>query len=1006
MEINRPIGIDLGTTNSCVAVMNDTQTEIILYRSPGGAGTTPSCVWYDASRNESVVGPRAYSRRGFLPAPVSSIKRSMGKLLPVMLGKVNRIPGNIPPAVARALTESREDRLERYLARLEAANPKELEAVRQKKRATPPLGWIMEQKTRLRQFLAGISDPQVRSELEHDPPLLWLPEEVSALILAEERRQILEKLQRDAPDKTHRIDRALITVPAYFGAEQIEATREAGTLAGLEVLELLAEPSAAAVYYSWKFHLSDGLFLVFDLGGGTFDVSILRLQERMSQVLGTSGDNLLGGDDIDRGLAEWIRATLAQENPDYDLALNLEHPEEKSIWEGLVFLAEGAKKALSRDEVFPLRDTARKDRRGQTLAVDMEITRSRLEELAAPILHRCIPKCWEALAKAKLKADVSLAQVDKIFLVGGATHMPCVQRMVRERFCRGDGAATYTPAEIKQILEEIQGDDEAQTRQLRQLAQAMLEGRERARCSEPLMDAPDLCVAMGAAIWASRHGIRLSADNVGIEFTCARTTEQLTTAITGQVLGDPGADLENATVTLLQEALGVEEEAALSKDGRFAFTDVRLQAGTVTRFDVRVESALGEELIRVPLEIAQGTAAEGMGGPTVAKPYAIDVVRQGVVARKVLVASGVTLPTERSQVLAVPDPNKGLIHFNIYQGQRLLKCIEAFVDLAVKPGTPITFKFFVGADHQMRARYQFSGDPEEHCVVIEPPDSVKPSKEEIARLSGQIDDEVEYLDPIKRETYKIRKKKLKDTLQQAGEMADDAKLIDRFEELEALREEIARAKTQLAPPWQECEKLYQTCLEILNALKERHPNYPDDPTRENVREICRRAKRAYEEKDQPRYSEQVDDMDKICQALIQEYREKVIVTIPDVEQARQLIESSLEDIESLLRDSESYGLRFESRAKQERDEEERAAHLEHQRQCGQCKQNLLACQKKLRECKATYTQNPKEALENCCRERPIIANARIVLECKKSILDGKKIPEDRADVIPWTFERA
>jgi molecular chaperone DnaK len=141
------------------------------------------------------------------------------------------------------------------------------------------------------------------------------PEEVSAKILAELRDRMKETLARKplkAGQTTfeHPVARAVITVPAYFDAPQVEATRRAGELAGLEVIGILQEPTAAAIYHTWKRRLGDGNFLVYDLGGGTFDVSILRCVGGEYQVLAIDGDNFLGGDDFDRRYAERLRTGL------------------------------------------------------------------------------------------------------------------------------------------------------------------------------------------------------------------------------------------------------------------------------------------------------------------------------------------------------------------------------------------------------------------------------------------------------------------------------------------------------------------------------------------------------------------------------------------------------------------------------------------------------------------------------------------------------------------------
>ena len=128
MEICKPVGIDLGTTNSCAGVANETDSDIILHRNRMGVATTPSCVWYDSRKNEIVVGMGAFRRRGSQPEPIVSIKRRMGKMLLTPLGARSRIPENLPPELRRCLTETREQRLERYLATIVDPDPERQEA--------------------------------------------------------------------------------------------------------------------------------------------------------------------------------------------------------------------------------------------------------------------------------------------------------------------------------------------------------------------------------------------------------------------------------------------------------------------------------------------------------------------------------------------------------------------------------------------------------------------------------------------------------------------------------------------------------------------------------------------------------------------------------------------------------------------------------------------------------------------------------------------------------------
>lgn len=1006
MSISRPFGIDLGTTNSCVAIMNESHTDVIIIDAGEASGTTPSCVWHDPESNEVVVGRDAYIRRGSLPAPVVSVKRSMGTQIFIPLGKASKIPSNVPPAVKRALSETRDERLERYLARLEGANPKELKAIREKKRANPPKSWVMDQRARLQYFLRGIDDPEERARAETDPPLLWLPEEISALILAEESRQVQARMRTLEPDNVHSSNRCLITVPAYFGHEQKEATKEAGVLAGLEVLELLQEPSAAATYYCWKARIQNGIFLVFDLGGGTFDVSLLRLQSGWPEVLGISGDNLLGGDDFDRALAERIRSTLVGKSSRYDLALRLERPEDRNIWNAFVVMAEGVKKALSREPTYLLRDTAAFDRKEVRLHVDMKIARKEFETLIAPLIDKCIPKCWEAIAKAKLRTgNVSLSHVDEIFLVGGATHVPLVQRAVIDRLCASTGARPYLAAEIESILEEMFGDDPNQTQQLRAIAREMMQRGERAKCTTPTIDNPDLCVALGAAIGAARYGEKVQDGEASLIITSPKNTSQSTTMVTGRVVGCDESRRRGAGAQLSSEKAGVELESDVMEDGSFVFPDVPLRFRGENVFDLNICTANGEELLRSSItieQVAQGEARTlgASSSATVSLPYTLDVVKNGVIQRKTLVPSGASLPIKRQTYeLVVPDPNTGVIYFKLFQGFRLLKCIEAFLDPTIKPGTCIIFTFSIGQDHLMRATYRIAEDPEEHPVVIEPPDNLCPTEEELAQVREGIDQELELLGAIDRKTFNMDAEKLYDDIAQHKD--DEARVIARYEQLKRLREEIIQKHTFLKPPLSEFEKTYRDCLALLNALKREQPDYPDEDERKTLTLIWETGKAAYADKNKAQYDKERGELQGRLESLSKEYQ-RFAEASPEsmVRRAGDLVKDGLEKARKLLSDIANVIDRIEDRAEDTDNPEHRSTLLQHAAQARQCRENVDQCEKEFLRLQVEYTKNAKEAIDNCYGLFPILHNAQGVLQQKQHFLDGK-LPADQKSVLPW-----
>ena len=214
------------------------------------------------------------------------------------------------------------------------------------------------------------------------------------------------------------VEQAVITVPAYFNDAQRQATKDAGRIAGLEVLRIVNEPTAAALAYGLQ-KLSQGIIAVYDLGGGTFDISILRVKDGVFEVLATNGNTHLGGDDFDRAMVDWILADI-QSRHHVDLSEDAEALQEIRLG------AEAAKCRLS----FDARTVLTIPFEGFTYHRD--IARADLEALVEPLVAATLGPCRQALADAALRAD----QVDEVVLVGGSTRMPLVQRRVEELFGR------------------------------------------------------------------------------------------------------------------------------------------------------------------------------------------------------------------------------------------------------------------------------------------------------------------------------------------------------------------------------------------------------------------------------------------------------------------------------------------------------------------------------------------------------------------------------------------
>jgi molecular chaperone DnaK len=350
--MSKIIGIDLGTTNSVVAVMEGGSPAVIT--NPEGGRTTPSVVAF-AKGNERLVGQVA--KRQAITNPentVFSIKRFMGR----RFDEVSEEMKMVPYKVVKAENED---------ARVDIKGRK------------------------------------------------FSPPEISAMIL--------QKLKQAAEDYLgQKVEKAVITVPAYFNDSQRQATKDAGEIAGLEVMRLVNEPTAAALAYGLD-KKKDEKIAVFDFGGGTFDISILEVGEGVVEVKSTNGDTHLGGDNIDQRIIDWIIDEFARSD-------GIDLSNDRMALQRLKESAEKAKIELSstvETEINLPFITA--DSSGPR-HLSLKLSRAKLEQLVDDILQKTIPPCRQALDDAGLKPS----EIDEVVLVGGSTRIPKVQGMVREFF--------------------------------------------------------------------------------------------------------------------------------------------------------------------------------------------------------------------------------------------------------------------------------------------------------------------------------------------------------------------------------------------------------------------------------------------------------------------------------------------------------------------------------------------------------------------------------------------
>ncbi|OGD24940.1 MAG: molecular chaperone DnaK [Candidatus Aminicenantes bacterium RBG_13_63_10] len=370
----KTIGIDLGTTNSVVAIMEGDKSTVIANEE--GGRTTPSVVGFTA-KGERLVGQVAKRQRVTNPEnTIYSIKRFMGRRHSEVTQEAKQVPFKVTQAANGDV-------------RVEALGK------------------------------------------------LYSPPEVSALIL--------QKLKKAAEDYLgEKVEKAVITVPAYFNDSQRKATKDAGTIAGLDVVRIINEPTAAALAYGLD-KKKDQIIAVYDFGGGTFDISILEVGEGVVEVKSTNGDTHLGGDDIDQKVQDWLVTEFKKES-------GIDLSRDKMALQRLKEAAEKAKIELSttmETEINLPFITA--DASGPKHLL-MKLTRAKLEQLVEDLVQRSVPPVKQALADANMKPS----DIHEVILVGGQTRMPRIQQLVRDLFGK-EPHKGVNPDEVVAVGAAIQG---------------------------------------------------------------------------------------------------------------------------------------------------------------------------------------------------------------------------------------------------------------------------------------------------------------------------------------------------------------------------------------------------------------------------------------------------------------------------------------------------------------------------------------------------------------------
>ena len=370
------IGIDLGTTNSCVAVMEGNEPTVIINNE--GQRTTPSVVAFTDGGERKIGNP---AKRQAITNPhktIFSIKRFMGEKFDQVAGDVARVPYKV--------------------------------------------------------VKGDNNTPRVDIDGR-----LYSPQEISAMILQKMKKTAEEYLGQEVTE-------AVITVPAYFSDSQRQATKEAGKIAGLEVKRIINEPTAAALAYCLDKMNKDMKVAVYDLGGGTFDISIMELGDGVFEVLSTNGDTHLGGDDFDQVIIDWLAAEFASENGGIDLK------KDPMALQRLKEAAEKAKIELSSQTSTEINLPYIMPVDGVPKHLVKTLSRAKFEQLADSLIQRTVEPCRKALQDAGLNAS----DINEVLLVGGSTRIPAIQAVVEKFFGKAPNKSV-NPDEVVAMGAAIQG---------------------------------------------------------------------------------------------------------------------------------------------------------------------------------------------------------------------------------------------------------------------------------------------------------------------------------------------------------------------------------------------------------------------------------------------------------------------------------------------------------------------------------------------------------------------
>lgn len=762
MKISKAVGIDLGTTNSVIAMIGRDNTEIVCRTDRSGRKTFPSVVAFDKKSDSLQAGAPAFAKRGTAADPIVSIKSHMGD------------------SAFRASTG----------------------------------------------------------------PVTLSPVEVASVILCEMKQQMQDYLAANGYED-HLVDRAVITIPAYFTSNAREATTKAAEEAGLKVAFTLQEPTAAVLFYAQKHGVEDGIFLVYDLGGGTLDVSVVKVEGGDVIVLGIAGNNYLGGDNFDDALARFLLDEITNDiETGYDLEGfdPINDPDDRRRLIRLCLVAESIKKSLSLKDIhYEEFSNIFVDKAGAAVNLAMEITRTQFEDLIRPILDTTIDEVYQALDKVREDYQITLDMVDAVLLVGGSTHIPLVSEVIIERF-----TDPSLPQHTKQPV--------------------------------PLKYEPDMAVGYGAAIAAAGTGTSVLNEaarailtgDPGAVASVARDALVITTTFRPGS-GYAGESVVKGTLSVLRGSLpgpvtavvtrasgGFRKEYPVDIDGTFVFTGLPV-SGDPEPYSCEFVSG------RSTIETATFDAAirnAPEASVALSRTYFIETIgADGATKFVQLMRQGEALPLTREFEFATNEDNAYFAELRFFEERDFLKQVTITFAKPVAPLTPVKLSLSCNLQSRFSARAEVEGVVTETQFEPSPPPPM-PNKEDIDKAVKQARAKAQQIPEAGKRLKTVHRIDHKATELEAAAAAGDAgKARDKLNELGKLADSVDVTK-ELAPSPEEFERLREKC-EQANA--ESAKGGPQVATEIQAAVNC--GRQAYATEDQAKLSQAESDLTKILQLL-------------------------------------------------------------------------------------------------------------------------------------------